>query len=155
MKKLILSLMFLVSLVSMSNWKTIELVDDFKEPTGNVAIIGYSTKNDSFFKIEKYNDSTLFIIRTDDFIGKKYKEYNNVKFKIDGNNVISSRGLVLDSDSKMVIVSTDLDRINILNILEQMKHGEIMKIVIEKYNGSTLYFDYDLQGFKEIFEKLK
>lgn len=151
MKKIILALIFLISCSAFAaKWEVIEIKNEFKEPTGKIRIMKNEITNSKgavFFDKDKNVYSIGFLSL--EYIGGKGKYDESVlKIKIDGNDPVIMTGSVW-TNGKMV--SGTLNS----KLLELMKNGKIMKVVIQKYNSETIYLEFDLEGFSEYFAKVK
>lgn len=151
MKKIILALIFLISCsVFATGWKTIELEDEFKEPTGQVRILKMEKGNKGSVFIDKNKTGHEIGFLTIEYIGGKGKyDESLLKIKIDDNSPITVKGYVWVNNKK--IVSGTLNT----KLLELMKNGKTMKVVIEKYNSETIFLEFNLEGLSEYLEKLK
>ena len=151
MKKIILALIFLISCSAFAaGWKTIELKDEFKESTGQVRIMKMGKENKGAVYINKDKTGYEIGFMTLEYIGGKGKyDESLLKIKIDNNSPITVQGYVWVNDKK--IVSGALNS----KLLELMKKGKTMKVVIEKYNSETIFLEFDLEGFTEYLGKIK
>lgn len=150
MKKTILTLFFLISCnIFATGWKIVKLEDEFKEPTGQIRILKMEKGNKGSFFIDKNKTGQEIGFITLEYIGGK-GEYDKsmLKIKIDGNPPVIVQGYVWTNGR---MVSGTLNS----KLLELMKSGETMKVVIEKYNSETIYLEFDLEGFSEYFAKVK
>lgn len=150
MKKTLLALIFLISCnLFATGWEVLELVDEFKEPTGKVRIVKIEKGSKGSFFVNKDKNGYKIGFLSLEYIGGKGK-YDEalLKIKIDDKSPINVTGNVWTNGK---IVSGTLNS----KLLELMKNGKIMKVVIEKYNSETIYLEFTLEEFSEYFEKLK
>lgn len=148
MKKILCFLFVLIS-CNIFAWKTVEIVDEFKEPTGQVRIVLYDKTENSFVSIDKEKKGLEIGFFSKEFIGGKGKYDTSImKIKIDDNNPISVTGEVWPNGRR---VSATLPP----KLLELMKKGKVMKAVIQKYNDETILLVFDIEGFSEAVGKVK
>lgn len=155
MKKIILG-MFIISNLIFANWETINLVDEFKEETGQVASV--SDLNQGFIKIMKLSDGdeTILIYPNKYLIGKGKGEYktSKVKFKVDSNSPITFIGVVA-KDGTNVNIFKSIDTRNFSDLIEQMKVGNTLKISIYKYTDESFLRSTSLNEFTKNYNKIR
>lgn len=148
MKKIFVLLFILIG-CNIFAWESIETVDDFNEPTGEIRIIQYDTKGKSLVFIDKVDKGYSISFYCDEFIGGR-GEYSKstLKIKIDQEKPITLNGYVWPDN---ITVST----IPPNNLIEKMKKGKVMKVVIEKYDSQTFLLQFNLGDFEENLKKVK
>lgn len=154
MKKLILVLFLCLSCFSFGEWSVFNLVDEFGDETGSKTLVSDSSSYNGFFKVEKDSNNEYYVfINSSEYIGGKGQfDEAKVRIKVDNLSPLTFYGIVLSSSGgKMVAIKfNNADFTSFLNLL---KKGNTMKIVIEKYNDTTILQKYDLTGFSKSFEK--
>ena len=146
MKKF-LCLLFILFSGNIFAWEVKEIVDEFREPTGKIRILQFDNKKTSYLFVEKDKEDLIMGFITGYIGGKGENETSNIKIKIDKNAPVSSIGKVSKQGNRVVDFLTP-------KLLEQMKKGKVMKVVIEKYNDDTIFLIFELNGFSEALEKL-
>lgn len=144
----IIILFFVLGTLAFGKWETVELVDEFKEKTGTVSAYSLFVGR-GFIRLDKYDNQYSFTITTGEYIGGKGKyDESLVKIKIDKNKPISINGYV-SKGGKQVYV--DISKV----LIDQMKLGKRMKLVVTKYNDTTVFRDVSLDNFDKVFDKVK
>lgn len=152
MKKMILSLMLLVNMVSMS-WTITEGKDEFGDNNGQKrATQNMGGYRDGIFRLQKDGKALEFYIALRDYIGDV--DNNKVKFKVDDNNPISLSITSDSQDGTALWIANTNQKSKFDALINQMKQGKILKISI---NGH--FYDFtrkvDLKGFSEALEIVK
>lgn len=153
MKKVILGL-FVLGNLCFAKWNIIELVDDFKEKTGKVSAV--ADTEEGWIRLDKNGKEYSFYVYPGSYIGGKGKyDTSKVKVKIDDNTALELQGYVT-KDGKKVEISSDYSNKDIFpKVIEQMKKGNKIKMVIEKFNGTTILQSTDLQNFVTSYQSVK
>lgn len=144
-------LMFLFSIFLFSTaycWETREIVDEFRDGTGEVRILQFDDKGTSCLFVEKHKEDLIIGFATEYIGGKGKNGTSNIKIKIDNNDPVQGIGVV---SKKGYIVIDFLTP----KLLEQMKKGKIIKVIIEKSNDDTIFLMFELKGFSEVLKKVK
>lgn len=152
MKKMILSLMLLVNMVSMS-WTITEGKDEFGDNNGQkIATQNMGGYRDGIFRLQKDGKALEFYIVLRDYIGDV--DNNKVKFKVDNNNPISLNITSDSQDGTALWIANTNQKSKFDALINQMKQGKILKISINGY-----FYDFtrkvDLKGFSEALEIVK
>lgn len=153
MKKLILMLFLCLSCFSFGEWDIFNLVDEFGDENGEKTLVSKSSDYNGFFKVEKSNDKYYVCIGSSEYIGGK-GQFNEakVRIKVDNLSPVTFYGIVLPSSGGKV-VAISFKNAEFTSLLNLLKEGNTMKIVIEKYNDAKILQTYDLTGFSKSFEK--
>lgn len=151
MKKFIVFV--LLSLSIFAKWDKIELVDEFEDLTGEVAIISY---NDSkcFIRIskdEKDNSTeTVVSIYLAKYLGGK-GEYDKtyVKVKNEKNEIVDNlEGYVWNNGYTFSLYDN-----NATTLIEFLKNSKNIKLIATTYDDDSIVQSFDVTGLKEA-EKL-
>ena len=145
MKRLSLLFLLLLSFNSFAAWETIETVDEFREPTGQIRIAQDDSKRTSFIFIDKESFGYEIGFGCREYIGGEKSE---LKAKVDKNEPIIFEGKVWKDKYH---VAGPLPK----ELLEQMKAGITLKVLIEQYDGQKILLIFDLRGFQSSLKKLK
>lgn len=149
MKKIYVIILFIITFCQSFAWKKIEMIDEFEEPTGEIAIFQWDiTENKGLINIRKdpknkKNNKIRF--NTMDFIGG---EESLIKIKIDNNKPINLYGDVFTNNT---MVECKLPN----NLFEEMKKGKIMKVIITKYDRQKILLQFNLDNFEESYKMVK
>lgn len=151
MKRLILALMLLFSSLSFGEWLNLELVDEFEEKTGNICAyyqIGYN----GCLRIDfKENGERKIYIKPENYVGSDYNKQTFVKFKIDDNNVKTLIGYV-SGGGKIVQCYESEENLYIFDdVIELMKSGNKLKILLKKYDDENILKIINLSGFTKAY----
>lgn len=152
MKKFLCFLFILIS-CKIFAWEMVEIVDEFKEPTGKIRAVQYaentSENTDARIFIDKIKkDKYRISFFTAEYLGEG--ENVAIKIKIDDNSPMLESGIVWGNQKATFMTLSK-------KLKEAMKKGKVMKVVIRKYKYNTqdLYLEFKLDGFEEILEKTK
>lgn len=164
MKKILILLMIMSSLC-FASWKEIDEVNDFNEKTGNKEAL-YKLEHGSFLKFSKgiEVDKNFEIIKgssipilelySSEYVGNN-KKYTFINLKVDDNKVFYVM-FYTKNDGKSLVFFKRHDIGNELPlIINQMKKGKILKIVINKEDGIKVLKTINLKGFTRVYNKLK
>ena len=148
MKKLFVMFLFLMSFTSFA-WETIEIVDEFREPTGQIRIVKDDTDRTSYLFVDKTSSGYNIGFYCQEFIGGKgVHDTSVIKIKIDTEKPVVLDGYVWSNDHT---VSATLPE----ELLSKMKKGNTMKAVIQKYDDQTVLLKFYLDDFEEQLKKVK
>ena len=147
MKRIFVLFFILISCNIFATWRTIETVDEFEEPTGDVRIFKYDTVGKSFVFIDKTKAGYDVGFYCYEFIGKKF-DNSFIKIKIDDDKPIKLDGYVWTNDHTISATLPD-------NLIQKMKTGKTMKVVVEKYDSQTFLMKFYLSDFEENLKKVK
>lgn len=149
MKKLILGLMLLVSMVSMA-WTITEGKDEFGDNNGQKRATQYI--GGGILRLQKEGKALEFYIALDDYIGTT--DNNQIKFKVDENKPITLYRTSTSQDGTALWIANTNQKSKFDTLINQMKNGNVLKMSINGY-----FYDYtkkaDLKGFNEAFELVK
>lgn len=149
MKKLLAALLFLMSFTSFA-WKTIETVDEFKEPTGEIRILQYEVTNDSSWVfIDKTKEGYDIGFRSSEYIGGKGRyDESEIKIKVDSESPETLYAYVWSNGQTLSTTLTE-------SVLDKMKKGKSMKVLIQKYDDQNVLLKFNLDDFEEQLKKVK
>lgn len=150
MKKMIISLMLVINMISMS-WTITEGKDEFGDNNGQKRATqnmdGYSS---GILRLQKEGKVLELYISLNDYIGTT----DIVKFKVDNNNPIALHVTNESQDGTALWIANSSQRNKFDTLIKQMKKGNILKISINGY-----FYNYtkkiNLNGFNEAFESIK
>lgn len=145
MKKFLnLLLLFLIYINSFS-WELIEQTDDFREKTGQYVISNKAKNNQGIFILTPEN---TILFATGEYIGIKQGKLTNynVFIKVDNGKVKKIKGVVSERNLFAVGIIEPQPE-----LIELMKKGKNLKIVVECWNGEKSFVEFDLKGFKNKF----
>lgn len=148
MKKLVLGLFLCLSCFSFANWQIMNTLDEFQEKMDKKCIVSIDYSNLGLCRIEKTLEEDgeyVIILVTNRYIGS---HFTTVKFKIDDLEPISFKGAIIQNE----IVGFKVNKNN-TNLFELLNKGKILKVSIQKYNGSIILQKYNLDGFTKIFSE--
>lgn len=144
MKNKVFLLFFIIFTISFSAWKTIELIDDFGDKTGQVAMVN---EVDFFqgMRLAKVGDKVVLdvMIGPQSVVGSYYP----MKVKIDSGDVIKVETIAVSDRLLRLIVEEDF--------FDKLKKGNKASFVVYNTNGAAVNLRTSLIGFTKAFEKVK
>ena len=162
MKKVILGLFLIISVIIKCDWKTYEAKNEWNEPTGTIFIFNYLNEKGfvalkkMFFKDERGVNSYDLYFYLDEYVGRTLDKDNNlqpylVKIKID-DKIFEKYGVILRNDRGIDIPLPE--NAENMKILENMKKGKILKMIVYREDGSLILGTTSLNGFTKSFKKI-
>lgn len=157
MKKIFVFMFVILSLSIFSNWKTVELVDEFKDKTGQVSIITCNDDFEEFLRIDKtiseeggVNRKIYVYVNT--YLGmSKVSETTAVSIRDDkGNTIYDLTGYITNNGNGFIIYDSDAEE-----VINAIKRSKILKIVATKYNGESVVSSFDVANFSLLENKLR
>lgn len=151
MKKILL--VFLLVFATSFSWEVIEQENEFKEKTGEVVIVKESKDKSMGFSVLKGKKGYSFAIVSGKYIGGKGTSNTSlIKIKLGDGEILKLNGIVPKGNAYVVIV---VDSNENKNVVEKMKKNKNMKIVVEKYDGSSLFGEFDITNLNNALMKIK
>lgn len=155
MKKILIGLFIMISMIAQAQWSTIAIKDEFDEPTGEIMAYTetyyknlFDMKESAYLRANYKNQLSIVI---DGFIMPEFGQKGvNVAFKIDDNKPIQEIATVenINMTSFLWILNPKEE------LLSQLKTGKKLKISI-KSNSSSRLLEFSIEGFEEILKKTK
>ncbi|MGL5124669.1 MAG: invasion associated locus B family protein [Fusobacteriaceae bacterium] len=145
MKKLLVFLMFVFSIVSFSQWQKIQLVDEFGDYSGDFAMV----KSVDGFQGMRLSKDESGKVGLDILMGVEAEvgEIYPMKVKID-------KGEVIEFD--VIAITDNLLRLDVNEkFLDKFKNGTTASFVIYNINGGVVNLKTSLNGFTRAFDQVK
>lgn len=158
MKKIMMLMLLLCSL-SFAKWDTVEIVDDFEEPTGEIALYTQN-ENGTFFRLinDRLGVVAHITMSFDNYIIGNWEGIDeprtvDLKFRNEKGELLTDiEAEVLDNNNYVVSISS-LDDINSLkNFLLKSK---MIKIVATGDNNKTYLDQFNVENLKIELDKIK
>ncbi len=151
MKKMLLLFLLLTTGI-FAQWETIELVNEFNEKTGAVAIVNMSPDL-NFLKFYKQDDKYEFTGFSQKYLGGKGQYYTTeFKVKNENNEVFKKHGYVSHSNGKLYTLSSSKDA---KKFIEFLKKSKTLKVIVTTYNDNKILMEFDSSNFNEMIDLVK
>ena len=157
MKKMFILIFIMLSLSIFSNWKTVELVDEFRDKTGQVSIVTDNDNLKEFLRIdkeisEKGEVSHKIYIDAYTYLGmSKVSETTSVSIRDDkGNTIYDLTGYITNNGNGFIMYDEDAEE-----VIDAIKRSKTLKIVAIKYNGDSVVLSFNVANFNLFENKLR
>lgn len=159
--KIITSAFFIITLFSYSNWKILEVVDEFQDKTGRRAIENkiFETRKIRLDLEGEINSFVLNMIVPGVLKGGEKK----ILVKIDDREPLSFKGEIIASEDGILNIKIpqsygffDLskNKNNFKILLREMNQGKILKIQFFNDRNESVIERFDLADFSQVYPEL-